>query len=78
MITSDKEKTAFSSRLGLFQFQRMAFGLVNAGAMYGRMMRRLLDGIPDVDNYVDEVIVHSPTWKSNLGTLQALFARVRH
>ena len=55
----------------------MSFGLVNAGATYGRMMRRLLDGIPDVDNYVDDVIVHSPTWKSHLGTLQALFARVR-
>ena len=51
--------------------------LVNAGATYGRMMRRVLDGLPDVDNYVDDVIVHSPTWKSHLGTLRALFARVR-
>ena len=77
MVATDKEKTAFSSSLGLFQFRRMPFGLVNAGATYGRMMRRVLDGLPDVDNYVDDVIVHSPTWKSHLGTLRALFARVR-
>ena len=77
MVAADKQKTAFSSSQGLFQFRRMPFGLVNAGATYGRMMRRLLDGLPDVDNYVDDVIVHSSTWKSHLGTLRALFARVR-
>ena len=73
----DKEKTAFSSTLGLFQFRRMPFGLVNAGANYGRIMRMLLEGIPHVDNYVDDVIVHSPTWESHVDALRILFGRVR-
>ena len=34
MKDEDKEKTAFSSSLGLLQFRRMPFGLVNAGATY--------------------------------------------
>ena len=34
MNLEDKVKTAFSSTLGLFQFVRMPFGLVNAGATY--------------------------------------------
>ena len=39
-----KEKIAFSTSRGLFQFRRMPFGLVSAGATYCRMMRKLLDG----------------------------------
>ena len=50
MSDEDKEKTAFSTSRGLFQFRRMPFGLVNAGATYCRMMRKLLDGIPCVDH----------------------------
>ena len=45
MKDEDKEKTAFSSSLGLLQFRCMPFGLVNAGATYSRMMRNLVDGL---------------------------------
>ena len=73
----DREKTAFPSSLGLLQFRRMPFGLVNAGATYSRMMRKLLNGLEDVDNYVDDVIVHSPTWEEHLATLAKVFDRIR-
>ena len=55
----------------------MPFGLVNAGASYGRMMRRLLDGLSHVDNYVDDVLVHTETWEEHIAALRALFVRVR-
>ena len=77
MTEEDKEKTAFSSSLGLLQFRRMPFGLVNAGATYSRMMRKLLDGLDGVANYVDDVIVHSRTWEEHTATLAELFARIR-
>ena len=54
-----KEKTAVSSTLRLFQFVRMPFGLVNAGATYERMMRKLLNGMQGVANCVDDVIGYS-------------------
>ena len=44
MRPAERDKTAFSSTLGLFQFRRMPFGLVNAGATYARMMRSLIEG----------------------------------
>ena len=77
MKEEDKEKTAFSSSLGLLQFKRMPFGLVNAGATYSRMMRKLLDGLDGVANYVDDVIIHSRTWDEHVATLSEVFARIR-
>jgi len=38
MAAEDREKTAFLTPFGLFQFVRMPFGLQNAGASYSRMM----------------------------------------
>ena len=76
MTTSDREKTAFSTPKGLYQFRRMPFGLVNAGASYSRMMRILLEGIEDVHNYIDDVLIHSRTWETHLATLEKVFERV--
>ncbi len=74
MNLEDKEKTAFSSTLGLFQFVRMKFGLVNAGATYERVMRKLLSGMQGVANYVDDVIVYSSTWDEHMYSLRELEA----
>ena len=77
MNLNDKEKTAFSSTLGLFQFVRMPFGLVNAGATYELMMRKLLSGMQGLANYVDDVIVYSSTWDEHMYSLRELFSRVK-
>ena len=77
MSTEDKEKTAFAAPNGLFHFRRMPFGLVNSGATYTRMMRILLAGLENVDNYIDDVLIHSDSWESHLATLEQVFARVR-
>ena len=78
MRSEDKEKTAFSSPAGLFQFRRMPFGLVNAGASYCRMMRELLLGLDNVDSYVDDIIIHTQTWDQHIVTLRAVFDRLRN
>ena len=55
----------------------MSFGLVNAGATYERMMRKLLSGMQGVANYVDDVIVYSSTWDEHMYSLRELFSRVK-
>ena len=46
MHPEDKEKTAFSTPFGLFQYKRMPFGLMNAPATYTRLVQRVLEDIP--------------------------------
>ena len=77
MMHSDKEKTAFSTPMGLMQFRVMPFGLVNAGATYTRMMRHLLQDLPNVDNYIDDVLVYTDYWQEHIASLRALFYRIR-
>ena len=76
MNPSDIEKTAFSTPRGLFQFRRMPFGLVNAGASYCRMMRKLLYDIDGADNYVDDIIIHTNTWTEHVLVLDKVFHRL--
>ena len=49
---------------------------MNAGATYSRMMRILLDKLPNVDNYMDDVLIHNETWKAHISCLRAVFQRV--
>jgi hypothetical protein len=73
----DRPKTAFSTPFGLYQFTRMPFGLQNAPATYGRMARKVLQGLEATDNFVDDVLSFTEEWRRHLDELRQLFERVR-
>jgi len=77
MANEDRPKRAFRTPIGLYQFTKMPFGLQNACTTYGRMMRRVLDGMQQTDNFVDDVITFTEGWQRHLQELQDLFLRVR-
>lgn len=76
----DRPKTAFTTPLGLYEFQRMPFGLCNAPATFQRLMQQCLSGqIADsVLVYLDDIIVYSPDFSSHLCHLEAVFERLQH
>jgi hypothetical protein len=54
----------------------MTFDMVNSGATFNRMMRKLLAGCDFVDNYVDDMIGLTITWTVHMTMLQDLFWRL--
>ena len=74
----DKEKTAFISPAGLWQFRVMPFGLCNAPATFQRMMDVVLAGLKwqSCLVYLDDVIVFSKTFEEHLDHLRAMLSRL--
>jgi len=79
MKDSDKAKTAFTTPQGQFQWKVMPFGLKTAGAIFSRMMRKLLAPLqlPEVDNFMDDLMIGTVTKQRHIECLQILFTRLR-
>ena len=54
--------TAFETPRGLFQFKTMPFGLVNEGASFCCLIRIVLQGLRNVDSFVDDMWIFTETW----------------
>ena len=80
MAEEDKEKTAFVSHLGLFEFNTLAFGLNNAPATFQRFMDQCLAGLKwkSVLIYIDDIIVFSNTFDQHLIDLEEVFIRLEN
>uniref|UniRef100_A0A0G4HXQ9 Reverse transcriptase domain-containing protein n=1 Tax=Chromera velia CCMP2878 TaxID=1169474 RepID=A0A0G4HXQ9_9ALVE len=75
----DKEKTAFVTPFGLYQFKVMAQGLINAPATFQQAMQLVLSGLPRelALVYIDDLIVFSKDFDSYLEDLRTLLDRVQ-
>ena len=75
----DIEKTAFSTRYGLFEFCVLPFGLTNAPATFMRMMNALFEGELDkfVQVFLDDILIFSPNIDEHLKHLQAVLTTLR-
>jgi len=74
----DREKTAFSSGSGLYQFRVMPFGLSNAPATFQRLMQITLAGLRwrDCLVFLDDIIVHSRSFEEHAETLAKVFQAI--
>ena len=69
--------TAFMTSDGQYEFTRMPFGMVNSGATLVRGLRKILEGMPRVGSYIDDIVIYSDSWEDHLRTLKELFGRLR-
>ena len=76
---SSKEKTAFATPFGSYQFKRLPFGLANGPSTYARLVKMVLQGIPTsvALPYLDDVIIHSPTVPSHFDALESVLSAYR-
>lgn len=75
MEEEDKPKTAFTSHMGLFQFQVLPFGISNAPSCYERLMELVLRGLrwEKCLCYLDDIIVFGSSFEQAVENLKTVF-----
>jgi transposase InsO family protein len=76
---SDRKKTAFTTKYGLFEFVRMGFGLCNAPATFSRAMNLILRGLAweIVLAFLDDILVMGQDFTLHTVNLRSVFLRLR-
>lgn len=80
MNEADKEKTAFSTPDGLYEFNVMPFGLCNAPATFERMIDTVLRGLKwkTCLCYLDDIVIFSTTFTEHLQRLDEVLTCLAH
>lgn len=75
----DREKTAFITNEGLYEFNVMPFGLTNAPATFQRLMNKIFKEQLNkmVVIYIDDTNVFSTTFEEHLSHLRIVFDKLR-
>ena len=76
---ASQEKTAFITPDGLFEFQRMPFGLCNAPATFQRLMDRVLGSLKWTHClvYLDDILVFGRTLEEHNSRLASVLERLQ-
>ena len=75
----DRDKTAFTTQEGLFQFKVMPFGLCNAPATFQRLMNLVLAGVQwsECLVYLDDIIVLGRSFEEHLQNLSVVLQKLK-
>ena len=68
--------TTINTHQGLYQYTRLPFGIASAPAIFQRLMDTILQGIPGVVCYIDDILVTGKDQEEHLQNLNEVFSRL--
>lgn len=76
---ADRSKTAFCTPFGLFEWNRIPFGLCNAPSTFQRLMQRIFGDqqCQSLLLYLDDIVVFSSTFPQHLERLEVVLQRLQ-
>ena len=83
MSEASREKTAFITQQVLFEFRVMPFGLMNAPAIFQRLMQQVISSVNPMEGpnfvsvYIDDLLVYSQTLEEHLVHLGKVMDKLR-
>ena len=71
-----KKLVVINTHKGLYRFNRLPFGVSAAPSIFQRTMENLLQGLPGVCVYLDDILVSGGSTEEHLRNLEAVFTRL--
>ena len=71
-----KKLTTINTHRGLFQYNRLPFGIASAPAIFQRTIETVLQGISDTSVYIDDILVTGATEEQHMQNLDEVLTRL--
>ena len=66
-----------NTQRGLFRYNRLPFGVSSAPGIFQRAMESLLQGIPNIAIYLDDILISGTSEEEHLKTLEIVLGRLQ-
>ena len=76
-MEEDKAKTAIITPFGLFEFNVINFGLRNAPSTFQRFIHQVLQGLPSIFPYLNDILIASSSEEEHKEHLNRVCKRLR-
>ena len=73
-----KHYLTINTHKGLYRFTRLPFGIASAPAIFQRVMDTILQGIPGVICYIDDILITGKDRESHIQSLTEVLKRLRY
>lgn len=67
--------TTFNTPFGRYRYLKMLYGIKTAPEIFHRIYKEIFEGIPNVENYIDDMIVWAENEQEMKRTLEQIFKR---
>ena len=73
-----KEYVVINTHKGLFRYTRLPFGVSSAPGIFQRVIESIIQGIPGVVAYIDDILITGPTEREHLAALEEVLSRLKN
>lgn len=73
---SSKKLLVINTPHGLFEYQRLPFGIASAPAIFQRLIEQIIANVPGCANYLDDIVVTGSSEEEHLQRLDTVFQRL--
>ena len=79
LLDDDSQKfVTINTHLGLFQYTRVPFGIASTPALFQKTMDTLLQGVPNILCYLDDILITSKANAKHLQNLEEVLKHIQH
>ena len=76
LAETSKPLVTINTHRGLYQYTRLPFGVASAPALFQKVMDTVLQGLPKVICYLDDILITSSSCQEHLETVQKVLQRL--